>query len=174
MSSLSDYLNEHMPADWSKAQLVEALAGVVDRATVYRYLSGRHPRTPSDAVLQAFVNVLPGTSVRELRAAAAIPADEDDPWIPPVEANQLNSGQRAALTAFIRATVNWQDFHEEPVDEAEIRSTRPLNLPESTRAEVQTYVEELHASGISNLADRVAATLVISSASDTANRSSKD
>jgi hypothetical protein len=178
VSTLSDYLNEHLPSDWQKPHVVEALRGVVDRATVYRYLSGRHPRTPSDAVLQAFASVLPGTSLVELRAAARLGTGEEDVWVPPREANRLNPGQRRALEAFIRATVNWQfEAEEEPAeDELPIEvGVRPaIRLTDTARADVQTYIAELHASGLSDLATRVAATLAINSASDTANKSSSD
>jgi hypothetical protein len=178
VSTLSDYLNEHLPSDWQKPHVVEALRGVVDRATVYRYLSGRHPRTPSDPVLQAFASVLPGTSLVELRAAARFGTGEEDVWVPPKEANRLNPGQRRALEAFIRATVNWQfEVEEEPADEElsiEMGMRPAIRLTDSARADVETYVAELHASGLSDLATRVAATLAINSASDTANKSSSD
>lgn len=176
MSTLSDYLNAHLPADWQKPQVVEALRGVVDRATVYRYLSGRHPRTPSDGVLQAFASVLPGTSLVELRAAARVGGADEQEWVPPKEANRLNPGQRRALEAFIRATVNWQfEAAEQASEELPAERAKPaIRLTESARADVQTYIAELHASGLSDLATRVAATLAISSASDTANKSSSD
>lgn len=181
MSTLSDYLNDHLPADWQKPQVVEALRGVVDRATVYRYLSGRHPRTPSDGVLQAFASVLPGTSLVELRAAARVGVGEEEEWIPPKEANRLNPGQRRALEAFIRATVNWQfEAEDEPEDEpvpeqpVAVEAKPAVQLTDEARADVQTYIAELHASGLSDLASRVAATLAINSASDTANKSSSD
>jgi hypothetical protein len=177
VSTLSDYLNAHLPTNWQKPQVVDALRGVVDRATVYRYLSGRHPRTPSDAVLQAFASVLPGTSLVALRAAARVEADEEEVWIPPKEANRLNHGQRRALEAFIRATVNWQ-VEGEPAgseDDANVfAQASAIQLTAAARADVQTYIAELYASGLSDLAARVAATLAISSASDTANKSSND
>jgi hypothetical protein len=144
---------------------------------VYRYLSGRHPRTPSDGVLQAFASVLPGTSLVELRAAARVGLGEEEEWIPPKEANRLNPGQRRALEAFIRATVNWQyEPEDEPMpDEPPAVEAMPaIQLTEAARADVQTYIAELHASGLSDLASRVAATLAINSASDTANKSSSD
>ena len=48
----------------------------------------------------------------------------------------------------------------------------PLSADE--RAEVQSYIDQLTASGRTDLAERVAASLVISSASLTASRSAKD
>jgi hypothetical protein len=177
VSTLSDYLNAHLPTDWQKPQVVEALRGVVDRATVYRYLSGRHPRTPSDGVLQAFVSVLPGTSLVDLRAAARVESGEEEVWVPPKEANRLNQGQRRALEAFIRATVNWQADGEPTTPEVDARvfaGASSIQLTAAARADVETYIAELYASGLSDLAALVAATLAISSASDTANKSSKD
>ena len=70
MSALSDYLIQHLPHGWNKPRLVDALDGRLDRATVYKYLAGKHPQHPSESVLQAFAEVLPQASVVELRAAA--------------------------------------------------------------------------------------------------------
>ena len=114
MSTLSEYLNEHLPAGWQKPQLVEALSGTLDRATVYRYLAGSHPRSPAEAVLEAFAAVLPGVSVVELRAAANLSTGAEEPWVPPVEANRLSYAQRRALEAFIKATVGPVDDVDEP------------------------------------------------------------
>jgi len=114
VSTLSEYLNEHLPRDWRKAHVVEALNGTVDRATVYRYLSGKHPRHPSDSVLAAFAGVLPGSSLVELRLAAGMAGGEEKPWVPPVQANRLNDRQRRALEAFIIATVEGDD---DPIDD---------------------------------------------------------
>jgi len=163
VSTLSDYLNAHLPAGWQKAQVVQALQGRMDRATVYRYMSGRHPRTPSEPVLAAFAAVLPETTVAELRAAAGL-QQVGEPWVPPAEASQLNHGQRRALEAFIRATVRPTAADERPAGE----------LAPETRAHVESFLAELHASGRPELADRLAAALVISSASDTASSSSSD
>jgi hypothetical protein len=177
VSKLSDYLNAHMPAGWSKMQVVEALVDKVDRATVYRYLSGRHPQRPSETVLEAFASGLPGVSLTELRAVAGTSVGEEEPWVPTKEANRLNHGQRMALDAFIRATVATQDdggtvdLIEELLAERQ-QPTRQLR-PE-TRADLQAYVEQLYASGRAGLADRLAASLAMSSASQTANKSSKE
>ena len=109
MSKLSDYLNAHIPSGWSKSQVVEALDGKIDRATVYRYLAGRHPQRPSEAVLEAFASGLPAVSMTELRAVVGAAVGENTPWVPTKEANRLNHAQRMALDAFIRATVGAQD-----------------------------------------------------------------
>jgi hypothetical protein len=196
VSSLSDYLNAQLPDGWQKPQLVEALHGQLDRATVYKYLAGNHPANPTDQVLQAFAAVLPSVSVTQLRAAANQPIGEELPWIPPVEANRLTMPQRKALDAFIKATVAASELAsveaalpvpavaypavpavlqpsvgpEELVPSAALAG--PLSADE--RAEVQSYIDQLTASGRTDLAERVAASLVISSASLTASRSAKD
>ena len=186
MSALSDYLIQHLPHGWNKPRLVDALDGRLDRATVYKYLAGKHPQHPSESVLQAFAEVLPQASVVELRAAAGQSAGVEEPWIPPVEANRLTMAQRQALEAFIKATVASNDAVARDLERAIAGSEDvELDLPElpmsvsssdelsvSERLEVQSYLEQLYASGRKDLADRVAASLVINSASATASRSS--
>jgi hypothetical protein len=195
---LSDYLNAQLPEGWQKPKLVEALHGQLDRATVYKYLAGNHPANPADQVLQAFASVLPGVSVMQLRAAANQPAGAELPWIPPVEANRLTMSQRKALEAFIKATVAASELlpveaggpaaaqpamptRFEPAvpalavpDEPALAAAVAGPLSADERAEVQSYIDQLTASGRTDLAERVAASLVISSASLTASRSAKD
>ena len=181
MSALSDYLNDHLPHGWNKPQLVDALDGRLDRATVYKYLAGKHPRQPSESVLQAFAEVLPDASVVELRAAAGQALGVEEPWIPPVEANRLTLSQRQALEAFIKATVASNDAvvrELEPVEAMQMPElleparSAPDELSAAERREVQSYLDQLYASGRKDLADRVAASLVINSASVTASKSS--
>jgi len=163
LSTLSEYLNEHLPEGWQKPQLVEALSGTLDRATVYRYLAGSHPRSPAENVLEAFAAVLPGVTVVELRAAANLSTGAEEPWVPPVEANRLSYPQRRALEAFIKATVSPVDEDDEPpAPEPEpMPELQPRQSPlsEAERAEVESYVQRLYASGRRDLADRVAASL---------------
>jgi hypothetical protein len=172
VSTLSEYLNEHLPAGWQKPQLVEALSGALDRATVYRYLAGSHPRSPAEAVLEAFAAVLPGVSVVELRAAANLSTGAEEPWVPPVEANRLSYAQRRALEAFIKATVGPVDDIDEPGDQEPAEGEPPTGpaLTEQERAEVESYVRRLHASGRKDLADRVAASLETNTGAGTAKR----
>jgi hypothetical protein len=191
VSALSDYLNDHLPTGWNKPKLVDALDGRLDRATVYKYLAGKHPRQPSDSVLQAFAEVLPTASVVELRAAAGQALGVEEPWIPPVEANRLTMAQRQALEAFIKATVASNDAEVRELETREpagrelapVGSLRLSELPEpatglpdelsvAEQLEVQSYLDQLYASGRKDLADRVAASLVINSASVTASKSS--
>jgi hypothetical protein len=211
VSSLSDYLNEHLPEGWQKPQLVDALSGRLDRATVYKYLAGSHPQNPQDSVLQSFASVLPGVTVVQLRAAANQPVGVEQPWVPPVEANRLTMPQRRALEAFIKATVAAaellpaeapalvaaapmapvpnekipsQKIPSEKVPNEKIPSgvSRDVQVPVTAggplsadeRAEVQSYIDQLTACGRTDLAERVAASLVINSASETASRSARD
>jgi hypothetical protein len=218
VSNLSDYLNAHLPEGWQKPQLVDALSGQLDRATVYKYLAGSHPQNPQDNVLRAFASVLPGVTVVQLRAAAHQPVGVEQPWVPPVEANRLTMPQRRALEAFIKATVAAAELV--PADAAATMAPTPMapapmapapmapapvapaaaagatvpswtepgipddvsvlvtavagQLSADERAEVQNYIDQLNASGRTDLAERVAASLVINSASETASRSSRD
>jgi len=191
VSALSDYLNDHLPTGWNKPRLVDALDGRLDRATVYKYLAGKHPRQPSESVLQAFAEVLPTATVVELRAAAGQALGVEEPWIPPVEANRLTMAQRQALEAFIKATVASNDAEVRELETRELAgrelapvgSLRLAELPEpgtesadelslAEQLEVQSYLDQLYASGRKDLADRVAASLVINSASVTASKSS--
>jgi hypothetical protein len=161
LSTLSDYLNEHLPAGWQKPQLVEALSGTLDRATVYRYLAGSHPRSPAEAVLEAFAGVLPGVTVVELRAAANLSTGAEEPWVPPVEANRLNHAQRRALESFIKATVGPPDDVDEPAADQADPDVQPVApaLTGDERAEVESYIGRLYASGRQDLAERLAASL---------------
>jgi hypothetical protein len=175
VSTLSDYLNDHLPSGWQKPQLVEALSGTLDRATVYRYLAGSHPRSPAEGVLEAFAAVLPGATMVELRAAANLSAGVEEPWIPPVEANRLNYAQRRALEAFIKATVG-----PPPASEAEAEPQQPMTtvdaryngreLTAQERAEVEDYINQLYASGRKDLADRVAASLAMNTGAEVVQR----
>lgn len=182
MSELSDYLNARVPAGWTKGDVIAALADRVDRTTVYRYLSGRHPRSPSEAVLEAFASVLPTASLVELRAAAGQASGAEEPWVLPPEANRLNQGQRRAIEAFILATVAASDPDPLPVTIAEPASSArdaelgeaPIAVTPGTRGQLEDYIAQLYNSGRVDLAERLAATLAISSASDTASKSASD
>lgn len=154
LTALSDYLNDHIPASWRKPQVVDALHGVVDRATVYRYLAGNHPRNPPELVLQAFADALPGASVSELRAAAQLPPGVNEPWVPPAEANRLNLAQRRALDAFIKATVAAVAADESAYEALEAQEPA---LSAVERQQAEEYIEQLRSRGRGMLADAVAA-----------------
>lgn len=176
VSTLSDYLNQQLPDGWQKPQLVEALLGKLDRATVYKYLAGNHPRNPHDSVLRAFAAVLPGATMVQLRAAANQPVGIGAPWIPPPEANRLTPAQRKALEALIKTMVAPVD--EDVAEAAPRRELQPAAAEVSVSVHDQVdllgFLDRLHSSGRPDLADQVAASLVINSASETASNSSKD
>jgi hypothetical protein len=126
--------------------------------------------------LDAFATSLPGVSLTELRIIVGTPAGEEVPWVPTKEANRLNHAQRMALDAFIRATVNAQDESDTIDVIAELLAERQQNsmtLRPETLTELEQYVGRLYASGRKGLADRLAASLAMSSASHTARRSPK-
>jgi hypothetical protein len=166
VSALSDYLNAHIPAGWSKPDVIRALGEDLDRTTVYRYLAGNHSRNPPEYVLDAFARALPGCSITELREAAGAAVGEEDPWTPPLEANRLSHAQRAALEAFIRTIVHPDPAQPAPPDPG-------AGKPEVKIQEVRAYITQLRATGQDELADRLETSLdTTSSASQTANKSS--
>jgi hypothetical protein len=179
---LSDYLSDHLPVGWHKPQLVEALSGTLDRATVYRYLAGNHPRNPAESVLQAFASVLPGASVVQLRQAANLYSGAEEPWVPPVEANRLSYAQRRALEAFIKVMVGPEvpGSDVEVAIELDVAQHRTIQIAPATeltaeeRAEVQSYVDRLYASGRHDLAERVAASVAIEPAAESTTRAAGD
>jgi hypothetical protein len=169
VSALSDYLNAHVPAGWSKPDVIRALGEDLDRTTVYRYLAGNHSRNPPEYVLDAFARALPGCSITELRQAAGAAVGEEDPWTPPLEANRLSHAQRAALEAFIRTIV-----HPDPAQPGHPSPDPGAGKPEVKIQEVRAYIAQLRATGQGELADRLEASLdTTSSASQTVNKSSK-
>ena len=95
MSALSDYLNAHIPAGWSKSDVTRALGDYFDRTTVYRYLAGNHSRNPPEYVLDAFAKAL-GCSITQLREAAGAADGEGSP-------DPAAGGQPAHLRAAGRA-----------------------------------------------------------------------
>jgi hypothetical protein len=141
--------------------------------------------------LEAFAKVLPGVTVVELRAAANLSTGAEEPWVPPVEANRLNYAQRRALESFIKATVGAAEYVEEPAPEPppdldvhrrdiqrrevhrlDVQPSAPA-LTAAERAEVESYIRRLYASGRKDLADRLAASLVNNPVVEAATRPSK-
>ncbi|MEO7285565.1 MAG: hypothetical protein ABI140_01455 [Jatrophihabitantaceae bacterium] len=155
MSVLSDYLNAHIPATMRKTDVVEALHGVVDRATVYKYLAGTHPRNPPEAILQAFADALPQANIVDIRAAVRVPVGTDTPWIPTPEANRLNAGQRHALDLFIKATVGNALDDAEPNDQLAGRVPRADELEPGQLSMILAEVAKLRSLGRDDLADAV-------------------
>jgi len=161
--------------------VVEALHGMIDRATVYKYLAGNHPRNPPEAVLQAFASALPGASLVELRAAARVPVGAESPWVPTVEANRLNAGQRQALDLFIKATVSSADEVSATIRVSHavtapkpVRPHSPDVLEPGQRAQVLDEADKLRRLGRADLADAVLEALELTSdEADPARRSQR-
>lgn len=71
--------------------------------TAARYLRGDHG-VPDEATLRAFADIL-GVDLRELRAAADLPTDSTEAYVPPPEASRLTRRQRRAVDEIIRSMV---------------------------------------------------------------------
>lgn len=104
MSALSDVLNGANTAGLSARSLArnaQAAGFSLNHDTAARYLRGDHGR-PDEATLLALGKVL-RIPLTRLRAAAALPADETEPYRPPTEASRLSRRQRRAVDEIIRA-----------------------------------------------------------------------
>jgi hypothetical protein len=104
VSTLSDALTSANTAGLSARALSRAARArghSVNHDTAARYLRGDHG-TPDEATLIAFADVL-GVPLRTLRAAANLPDESVDPYVPPAEASRLTRRQRRAVDEIIRA-----------------------------------------------------------------------
>jgi transcriptional regulator with XRE-family HTH domain len=153
MSELSDRLNE-AKGDLSVAEMVRRMRAAgftTNRATVYRYLSGKPAKAPDEPTLEA-LSIGFGVSVKELRRLSGLPSGGDGPWLPPDEASRLNEEQRAALDQLIRAIVRshgapMSRAGVSPADESDSQQmveddTRNLVEPENVREPQQTVPRE--------------------------------
>jgi transcriptional regulator with XRE-family HTH domain len=108
MTSLSDLLNEHLPDGWTASDVeraAQAKGYAITRQTAWGFLRGRHASRPDEETLLALADVL-RVPITKVRAAAGMPAGENEPWVPPIESARLTRRQRSALEDFIRATVD--------------------------------------------------------------------
>lgn len=103
MSALSDALNAANTERWSTREIARRAGDRVSHTQLGKYLKPNHPQ-PSDAVLLAFSEVF-GIPLPELRDLAGRPAGENEPYMPPPEANLLNARQRRAVDEMIRSMV---------------------------------------------------------------------
>lgn len=71
--------------------------------TVARYLRGAHG-VPDEATLRAFSDML-GIPLARLRAAADLPSESTEPYVPPPESSRLTRRQRRAVDELIRSMV---------------------------------------------------------------------
>jgi transcriptional regulator with XRE-family HTH domain len=104
VSGLSDVLvaaNRTGLSARAVARKAQERGHTINHDTAARYLRGDHG-TPDEATLIAFADVL-DVPLRKLRAAANLPAESIDPYVPPPEASRLTRRQRRAVDEIIRA-----------------------------------------------------------------------
>ncbi len=104
MSALSDLLAEANAGQMSARSLARAAQSAgysLNHDTAARYLRGDHGK-PDEATLVALSKVL-RVPLSRLRTAAALPAEETEPYRPPAESSRLNRRQRRAIDEIIRS-----------------------------------------------------------------------
>ncbi|MCD2263257.1 helix-turn-helix domain-containing protein [Dietzia aurantiaca] len=160
MSALSDLLNRHFDTKYggTSNRRISEMAGV-SRGTIDNYRNGTHPARPSEEVLRAFHDLL-GIPMEQLRAAADLPPGEEEPYLPPSEANLLNSRQRRALDELIRSFVATKEAHREdqgtqdpPSNPPTDGETRPSGTP-MKRADI-AWLDDHRAPDVDDMLDRV-------------------
>src|SRR5690348_2499981 len=123
MSALSDLLNEVNGGKLSArkvARAAQAAGFSLNHDTAARYLRGDHGR-PDEVTLLALSKVL-RIPLGRLRAAAALPAGETEPYRPPAESSRLSRRQRRAIDEIIRAMLETAATGDELSDR---RARRP-------------------------------------------------
>lgn len=83
------------------ARIAQDRGHSINHDTAARYLRGDHGR-PDEATLLAFADVL-DLDMRDVRAAAGLPAELTTPYSPPPESSRLTRRQRKAVDEVIRA-----------------------------------------------------------------------
>jgi transcriptional regulator with XRE-family HTH domain len=124
MSALSDLLNEANSGKLSArslARAAQAAGFTLNHDTAARYLRGDHGR-PDEVTLVALSKVL-RIPLARLRAAAALPAGETEPYRPPAESSRLSRRQRRAIDEIIRAMLETAATGDELSDRRAHRTT---------------------------------------------------
>jgi hypothetical protein len=104
MSGLSDLIAKANTAGLSARALSRAArerGHSLNHDSAARYLRGDHG-VPDEATLVALADVLK-VPLRKLRAAADLPTESTEPYVPPPEASRLSRRQRRAVDEVIRA-----------------------------------------------------------------------
>lgn len=138
MSALSDLLNKANGGSLSARSLArnaQAAGFTLNHDTAARYLRGDHGR-PDEATLLALSKVL-RIPLSRLRAAASLPAEETEPYRPPIEASRLNRRQRRAVDEIIRAMLETSATTAKP-DDLEARRGRRKPVKRSPTANPTT------------------------------------
>jgi transcriptional regulator with XRE-family HTH domain len=106
MTALSDLLCAHSVGRSARSLAREARerGHTLNHDTAARYLRGDHGK-PDEATLVALADVL-DVSLTSLRAAAGLPSELTEPYVPPVEASRLSRRQRLAVDEIIRAMLD--------------------------------------------------------------------
>jgi len=124
VSALSDLLTEANTGKLSARSLARAARAAgftLNHDTAARYLRGDHGR-PDEATLLALSKVL-RIPLSRLRAAAALPAGETEPYRPPAESSRLSRRQRRAIDEIIRAMLENSGGRDELSDRRGRRTT---------------------------------------------------
>jgi transcriptional regulator with XRE-family HTH domain len=109
--------------------------------TAARYLRGDHGR-PDESTLVALADVL-DVPLARLRAAAGLPSELTDPYVPPAEASRLTRRQRLAVDELIRAMLEPRgtvvpdtagDLGRRRARRTPQRDSRTTDAPSQTRA----------------------------------------
>jgi hypothetical protein len=104
VSGISDLIARSNTAGLSARALSRAARErgyTLNHDTAARYLRGDHG-LPDEVTLMALSDVL-NIPLRKLRAAAGLPTDSIEPYVPPAEASRLTRRQRRAVDEIIRA-----------------------------------------------------------------------
>ena len=107
MSALSEVLvaaNTERRSARAIARAARDKGHTLNHDTAARYLRGDHG-VPDEATLVAFADVL-AVPLRDLRAAADLPAESTAPYVPPPEASRLTRRQRRAVDEIIRSMLD--------------------------------------------------------------------
>ena len=125
MTELSDYLNEaNRERGLSARRIAELATPPISHSNVSRVLRGA-ALYPTEETLLSFASVLP-VSITRLRELAGQPGGEQQPYVPPPEANRLTFQQRRALDQLIRSIVGADKAHAARSLGQEARDARPL------------------------------------------------
>ena len=104
MSALSELLvAANTPGRSARAlsRAAQERGHTLNHDTAARYLRGDHG-VPDEATLVALAEVL-DVPLKRLRAAADLPSESVDPYLPPPESRRLSRRQRRAVDEIIRA-----------------------------------------------------------------------
>ncbi len=106
MSALSDLLTSANPAMSARslARAARERGHTLNHDTAARYLRGDHG-APDESTLMAFADVL-DLPLARLRAAADLPHETTEPYVPPAEASRLTRRQRRAVDEIIRSMLD--------------------------------------------------------------------